>query len=412
MALRLAAQAARALSVAGDLTHVDLVANVRFPGPKANGIQIAAMAQALSDTGLTVDVVVPRRFGHEPGDPWTHYGVRRSFGVQRVASFDLIDLLPTSAQRLPFLMQSLTFALRALARAAVTRDAGVFVRDHYTLSVLASGLRPEDLQRISAEVHNLPGDAGRRRRVTRLLARLPAVVTISEGLRQDLIGEGLEPERILTAHDGVHLARYAGLPEAPVARAELQLPNELPLIVYAGQLYTWKGVDTLVAALQHLPQARLLVVGGDAQNLPRIEAAVQRHAPGRVHLAGLVPPGDVPFHLAAADVIVLPNTAKEEISARYTSPLKLFEAMASRRAIVASDVPSLGEVLTHDQNAWLVAPDDPVALAEGLEVVLSDEARRARLAAQAWEDVQACDWTARGQAVASFLRTRLRMGGS
>ena len=392
------------------LMRLDLVVNIRFPGTRAHGIQVAAMAEALADTGLNVDVVVPRGFPRNDADPYAHYGVRRNFAIQRIANVDAIDLSPPRYQRVPFLMQSVTFALRALARAAVERDAGLLVRDHYTLEVLCRGLRSADLRRLAAEVHNLPEAGGRRQRVARALARLPAVITITDALKDDLVREGLQPERILVARDGVHLHRFGALPEAQEARAHLGLPAHKPLVVYAGQLYRWKGVDTLIEAVGQVPDAQLLVVGGSADDVPRIQAAVERHAPGRVTLAGVVPHDRVPFYLAAADVIALPNSGQQEISARYTSPLKLFEAMASRRAILASDLPSLGEVLEHDGNAWLVPPDDAAGLAAGLSRLLGDDGLRARLADQAVHDVQPYSWAARGQRVAEFLRDHLAVG--
>ncbi len=394
-----------------DLTRLDMVVNIRFPGNRAHGIQVAAMAEALADTGLIVDVVVPRRFPYRAMDPWAHYGVRRNFEVCRIANLDTIDMVSPKAQRVPFLVQSVTFGLRALARAAVERDAGILVRDHYTTEILVGGLRAADRERIASEVHNLPEPGPRRRRVVEALKKLHAVVVISDGLKDDLVREGVAPESILVARDGVHLARYAHSPPVEEARRHLALPADTPLVVYAGQLYEWKGVDTLIEAMAHVPDAHLLVVGGDAQNLPRIEALVERHAPGRVVLTGTVPHQAVPFYLAAGDVIALPNSGKEEISRRYTSPLKMFEAMAAGRAIVASDIPSLGEVLVHDRNAWLVPPDDAHALAEGLRHVLDDEDLRERLVEHAVEDVKPYDWGARGTLVAHFLRDHLVVEG-
>jgi glycosyltransferase involved in cell wall biosynthesis len=395
--------------VSHPLTRLDLTVNIRFPGTRANGIQVAAMAEALAATGLNVDVVVPRRWPWIDVDPYAHYGVARTFGVQRLASLDTIDMLPARSQRVPFLVQSVTFGLRALARAAVTRDAGILLRDHYTLQVLVGGLQRRDLMRVAAEVHDLPAPGGRRRKVARALARLPAVVTISHGLREDLIGEGLEPDRILVAPDGVSLARFDRLPPKHEARLLADVPVERPTVVYAGQLYRWKGVDTLVQAMAHVPGAHLLVVGGGGDDLERVKALAESVIPERVTFTGNVAPPAVPALLAAADVIALPNSAQSEISSRYTSPLKLFEAMAAGRALVASDIPSLREVLKDSHNALLVTPDDPVAFGAGLKRLLDEEPFRRHLAHVARAEVANHDWRARARSVARFLTQRLEV---
>jgi glycosyltransferase involved in cell wall biosynthesis len=91
--------------------------------------------------------------------------------------------------------------------------------------------------------------------------------------------------------------------------------------------------------------------------------------------------------------------------ARYfTSPLKLYEYMAAGLPIVASDLPSLREVLRHDENALLVPPDEPAALADSLGRLLTDAALGERLRRQAHADVQGRTWSARAASVLSFLR--------
>jgi len=106
--------------------------------------------------------------------------------------------------------------------------------------------------------------------------------------------------------------------------------------------------------------------------------------------------------LFAADALVLPNSAKAKISSHYTSPLKLFEYMASRRPIVASDLPSLREVLRDGENAVLVKPDNPRALAEGIERALSDAELAARIGRQAREDVEQYTWEKRAVNITTF----------
>ena len=119
----------------------------------------------------------------------------------------------------------------------------------------------------------------------------------------------------------------------------------------------------------------------------------------------MVPPRTVPAWLKRFDVLALPNIASERISARHTSPLKLFEYMAAGRPIVASDLPSLREVLRDDENALLVPPDDPKVLAAGIRRVIEDKPFAAKLAAQAREDVMQYSWTSRAKRLLEFMNS-------
>jgi len=126
-----------------------------------------------------------------------------------------------------------------------------------------------------------------------------------------------------------------------------------------------------------------------------------------VRIDGFQPPARVALYLAAADVGVAPNRSKPQISARYTSPLKVFEAMAAGLPLVASDLPALRELLAHDVDAWLVAPDDPAALARGLEALLGDARRRERLAQRFRLRAAEHTWDARASRVLAWMREKL-----
>jgi glycosyltransferase involved in cell wall biosynthesis len=114
----------------------------------------------------------------------------------------------------------------------------------------------------------------------------------------------------------------------------------------------------------------------------------------------------VALYLAAADVGVVPNRSRPPISARYTSPLKVFEAMAASLPLVASDLPSLRELLTHGEDAWLVQPDDAGTLAEGLRRILADDALRAGLARRLGERAARHTWDARSARLMGWMESR------
>jgi glycosyltransferase involved in cell wall biosynthesis len=100
--------------------------------------------------------------------------------------------------------------------------------------------------------------------------------------------------------------------------------------------------------------------------------------------------------LRGTDVLVLPNPASA-ISSSFTSPLKLFEYMASGRPIVASDLPSLREVLRDGENALLAEPGNAAALTRGILRIKNDAALGERLARQAVEDVRQYTWARRAE---------------
>jgi glycosyltransferase involved in cell wall biosynthesis len=236
-----------------------------------------------------------------------------------------------------------------------------------------------------------------RSKLQRLTRREEAVwqgadgyITITRALADEMTKRHGPRPRLAIVPDGVRLAqRHAG-----------SLPGE-PLVAYAGHLYAWKGVDVLLEALGRLPGVKGLIVGGHAAE-PDLERVRRRAAElglsDRVTFTGLVEPARVAEHLVRASILVLPNPASA-ISTHFTSPLKLFEYMAAGRAIVASDLPAIREVLADGRNALLVTPGDAGALAAAIRRLLDDPSLAQRLARAALEDVREYTWARRAERI-------------
>jgi glycosyltransferase involved in cell wall biosynthesis len=170
------------------------------------------------------------------------------------------------------------------------------------------------------------------------------------------------------------------------------------LIVYAGSFFNWKGVDDLVDAARALPGFRIRLVGGSETRIAELRA---RASGAALDFTGHIPHGSVAVELARACIAVLPNRADPDSA--FTSPIKLFEYMAAGCAVVASDLPSLREVLDQDDAVW-TAPRDAAGLARAIRALAGDPERAQALGARVREKARRYTWVARGERLARIVK--------
>jgi glycosyltransferase involved in cell wall biosynthesis len=379
---------------------VALIANARMPSQRAQSLQVAQCAGAFARAGAETLLLHARRRdtpGMETGQLLDRYGVPRGArpAVEALPCVDWIDLVPRPLQFVPARLQEFSFAAAAVRRARRLDPAmRVYTREAEVAGRLAG--RPG----LFVEVHRVPGHAVRRNALLRAVGAGARVVAISGGVAEDLTAMGVPAEGILVAHDGYEAERFARAPSRAEARARLGVGPDQPLVVYFGGLLRWKGVDVLVEATRELTGVQVLIVGGmdaDVEALRRQAAGV-----AGVRVEGFQPPAEAPLYLAAADLTVVPNRSTPAISARYTSPLKVFEAMAMGLPLVVSDLPSLREVLTEDQ-ARFVTPEDPTALAAAIRDLLARPEERAAMAAALRAEAPRHTWDARARRLLAWM---------
>jgi glycosyltransferase involved in cell wall biosynthesis len=221
------------------------------------------------------------------------------------------------------------------------------------------------------------------------------VVVVSEPLAREAVRRGADPARVLVDPNGVDVARYA--PDVSGAGVRQRYGLEDAFVVgFIGTFGPWHGAEKLVEAAAALcgpadldprlrRRLRFLLIG-DGVRMPAVRALIARHGlQDVVRLTGLVPQADGPAYLAACDVLTAPHVPNPDGSPFFGSPTKLFEYMAMGRAIVASDLGQIGEVLEDGATALLVPPGDVPALAAAIVRLASDEPLRLRLGAAARE---------------------------
>ncbi len=383
------------------------VANTRLPSERAQGLQVLHSACATARAGWDVEVVHARRrkqISLPVGtDLFAHSGVRAGARpkLTPVGCIDWVDSVPRSLQFWPARLQEWSFS-RSAAQHILTsaRESWVLSREIECAHALARAGHPA----LFLEVHSVPGGSLRRKWLSSAMQRARGVLAISGGVRDDLLALGVEPRKLLVAHDGFEPSLFEPRIARESARAELGLARDARVVVYTGGLLAWKGVDVLLEAARTMSDTMFVIAGGMAADVARL----REHAKGlaNVRIEGFQPAHRVPLYLAAADVAVAPNRSSPDISSRYTSPLKVFEAMAAGVTLIASDLPSMRELLTHGKDAWLVPSDRPDELAAGLKKVLGDESLRVRLAQALSARAPAHTWDARAARILGWMGER------
>ncbi len=390
------------------------IANIRLPTEKAHGLQIMQNCEAFAAAGADVELWAARRRNTREmnaiDDVFAYYGVEPTFTMRRILTFDLIwlqaDKVNTLAKLL-FYLQMSTFTLVVLLRALFTQADIIYSRDPFVLWIL-SFIKPK--RTLAYESHQFAPTSRGQNLQRRLIKRVGHIIAITSKLRDDLIRIGANADTALVAHDGIRAGRFANMPEQAAARRDIGWPEDVYIVGYVGRLHTLamdKGVGTLIDALAQIDDACLALVGGPDD----MAEELRQHwlklglAESRFLYAGHVAPEAVPRYLSAFDVCAMPHPFTPQF-AYYTSPLKLFEYMAARRAIVASDLPGWADVVTDDETALLVPPGDADALAQALQR-LQDPALRQRLADAAYERVMThYTWAARAQMILQHIGKR------
>jgi glycosyltransferase involved in cell wall biosynthesis len=225
---------------------------------------------------------------------------------------------------------------------------------------------------------------------TRCMAEADLVVTLGEAMRDEIVGRGVDPAKVIIVPNGVSEEFLRPLPDDHgELRAGLGIAPDEHVVGLVSSLVAHEGIGTLLEAVKILAdrgvRARALIVGDGPER-----TALQRQAQALgidAIFPGRVPMSEVRRYHALLDAFVVPRTPDRVC--QLVTPLKPVEAMASGLPVVVSAVSALSEIVTDRETGRLFPPLDPVALADTLQDLLADPEQRAKLGASARE------WVAR-----------------
>lgn len=239
---------------------------------------------------------------------------------------------------------------------------------------------------LGSDVNQLAKPFLQRKMISWTLRNCNQVIAVSEALKTEIVERlHVPPKRVTVIPNGIEEGKF--LPQdRDKMRQLLGLDRERRIAVCVARLEPVKGVDILVRAFSRVrTEGKLLVVVGDGGEMPHLQALVEELGiSDSVSLVGAKPHEEIPCWIGAADLVVLPS-----ISEGW--PNVLMEAFSCGKAVVASRVGGVPEIVNAPTLGILVPPGDEVDLAKGIEEGLErhwdPEIIRARVKGRGWDVV-------------------------
>lgn len=362
------------------------VSTASIPSKTANSIHVMKMCQAIAKNGHDVLLVAPMLPGNRVEcDVYSYYGVENCFKV-------VFKRMPAIKGRLSL------FALNTMIEVVRFKPDLVFGRFLHACAY-ASFLGYNVIYETHDPISNF--SKSMKWLFYRMCnkAGFKSLIVISNALKSIITYEYPNiKNRIHVAHDGADTSVTSKV-------IHLHGRKKVLKVGYLGHLYKGRGVELILACAEVLKECDFHVVGGDDDD---VRYWLEQTTTGNVYFYGFVSPSKVSAYRQACDVLLAPYANNVTISggkgdtSTYMSPLKLFEYMSSRKAIIASDLPVLREIL-NESNSITVKPD----LVEewvGAITLLKDESIRNRLATNAYNDfIKNYTWGKRAKDIVSKM---------
>jgi glycosyltransferase involved in cell wall biosynthesis len=320
-------------------------------------------------------------------DVYAFYSAKKTFSIRKI-------LLPFNAfssrflGRLAYYLEASLFLLCLLFH-AVPKNVIVYTRSPEV--VWLYGKR----RTVVYGAHGWPDN--KERLYVWVMKRASYVVCNSRGTEEVYQTHGFT--QTMVAPNGVDLDAFEIQGRNVDLRKELGLSDDVYIVLYTGHLYDWKGVDTLCQAAKNLGSEYAVVcVGGTKDAVATYQEWARQHAVTNLHFLGHKPRAYIPGYLRDADVLILPNKPISEESIRYTSPIKLFEYMASGTPIVASNLQSIREIVNND-SAFFFIPGSAEDLESTIRYVKEHPSEASSRAEVSCTIVTSYTWTKRARKI-------------
>ena len=212
--------------------------------------------------------------------------------------------------------------------------------------------------------------------------RADRVVTLAEGMAERIVSGGVDPSHITVIPNAVDVDAFPVQTRSRQLADRLGITDDTIVIGYISSIVEYEGIDTLIQAYAAIHASAptpvaLLIVGDGPERGSLMGQAAELGVAGAT-FTGRVPHEEILDYYGLIDIFVVPRRPVEVC--HLVTPLKPFEAFATGRTVVLSDVRALATIAHESQAAELFTAGSAESLATVLTALLDDEARRKQLA--------------------------------
>lgn len=344
--------------------RIAYLSNSRIPSTAANSVHVMKMCAALVRQGHSVDLYAAKAEKYCTGDLYEYYGVDNTFSI-------ILSEKPLI--RGGSMIYSIICNIKLLFR---KYDLFYARNLPQARSILLKGVP------LIIEVHDIPSNEKSVNIIRKIINHkcFVKIVSISNALKYDYlrIFPELDESQIIVAHDCA---------DNPLVKPR-ERSKEIA-VGYVGHLYEGRGLNLITQISRNLKSIKFYIVGGTPE---AVEIAKKSHALENIIFEGYVPNGDIERYYAKFDIALAPYQKKVTVAggggdtSKYMSPLKIFEYMAYRKAIVCSDLPVLREVLKDQYNCLLCEYNNVDEWTQAILKLIEDSKLRNRLINTAYSD--------------------------
>ncbi len=386
-----------------DSIHIVYVANTRLPTEKAHGLATVKICEAFALVGAEITLIIPLLW-RKAKNIFSEYGIKKRFKITKIPTVDMLSLgMWHRLDRTLFLFQMISFSIVSAFYCRVfygSKNIVYFSHDYIPLFFLSILGLP-----IYYDIHHFPG----RNFMYKRVMKKSLGFSVQTMWKKDKILKdyGFDNDKIVYWPNGTDIDIFSTPMDRRIARRKINISENDKTVVYTGALIGWKGVDTLINSINAISGlVAIYIVGGSHEDILFFKEKYPVSLNSSINFIPHVSREEIVLWMKAADILVLPNTGLQKVSLYYTSPMKLFEYMASGTPIVASDIPSIREIVD-EECVYFAEPDNPASFGKIITEVLENPDEALEKGKNSQNRVLKYSWTERSKVIIGHLNRLL-----